>query len=80
VRFRAGGALRNRSSSLGLDSGTIDAYGWVKAANPSPWGTNMHKLLRLLAAALVATAAAPALATNGMRMIGFSPVQNAVRS
>jgi long-chain fatty acid transport protein len=59
-----------------LDSGTIDAYGWVNAANPSPWGTNMHKLLRLLAAALVATAAAPALATNGMRMIGFSPVQN----
>jgi long-chain fatty acid transport protein len=36
----------------------------------------MHRLLRLLVAALVATLASPALATNGMRMIGFSPTQN----
>ncbi len=38
----------------------------------------MHRLPRLLAAALIAALASPALATNGMRMIGFSPTQNAM--
>jgi long-chain fatty acid transport protein len=36
----------------------------------------MHKQLRLLVAALIAALASPAFATNGMRMIGFSPTQN----
>jgi long-chain fatty acid transport protein len=36
----------------------------------------MKKTLRFLTAAALVSAAAPALATNGMRMIGFSPVQN----
>jgi long-chain fatty acid transport protein len=36
----------------------------------------MRRLLRVLAALALTAAAAPALATNGMRMIGFSPVQN----
>jgi long-chain fatty acid transport protein len=38
----------------------------------------MHRPLRLLAAAAIAALAGPALATNGMRMIGFSPVQNSM--
>jgi long-chain fatty acid transport protein len=38
----------------------------------------MSKMLRLLAIAAVAALASPALATNGMRMIGFSPTQNAM--
>jgi long-chain fatty acid transport protein len=38
----------------------------------------MHTPLRLLAALLLATFVTPALATNGMRMIGFSPTQNAM--
>jgi long-chain fatty acid transport protein len=36
----------------------------------------MHRPLRLLAALLLAAAATPALATNGMRMTGFGAVQN----
>lgn len=36
----------------------------------------MQRLLRFLAAGLIAALATPALATNGMRMIGFSPTQN----
>jgi len=36
----------------------------------------MNKTLRLLAVAAIAALASPALATNGMRMIGFSPTQN----
>jgi long-chain fatty acid transport protein len=36
----------------------------------------MHKSLRLLTAVLLAGFVTPALATNGMRMIGFSPAQN----
>lgn len=36
----------------------------------------MKKTLRTAAALALVLAAAPALATNGMRMIGFSPVQN----
>jgi long-chain fatty acid transport protein len=38
----------------------------------------MLRPLRFLATALVAALATPALATNGMRMIGFSPTQNAM--
>ena len=38
----------------------------------------MLRPLRLLAALLLAVAVTPALATNGMRMIGFSPTQNAM--
>jgi long-chain fatty acid transport protein len=38
----------------------------------------MTKTLRLLAVAAIAALASPALATNGMRMIGFSPTQNAM--
>ncbi len=38
----------------------------------------MLKLLRLLAALLLAAFVTPALATNGMRMIGFSPTQNSM--
>jgi len=36
----------------------------------------MHRLPRLLAALLLVAFATPAVATNGMRMIGFSPTQN----
>jgi long-chain fatty acid transport protein len=36
----------------------------------------MHRLPRLLTALLLVAFATPALATNGMRMIGFSPTQN----
>jgi len=36
----------------------------------------MHRPPRLLAALLLAAFVTPALATNGMRMIGFSPTQN----
>ncbi len=38
----------------------------------------MLKPLRLLAALLLAAFVTPALATNGMRMIGFSPTQNSM--
>jgi long-chain fatty acid transport protein len=38
----------------------------------------MKRISRYLAAAAIAALAAPALATNGMRMIGFSPTQNAM--
>jgi long-chain fatty acid transport protein len=38
----------------------------------------MLRSLRVLAALLLAAAAVPALATNGMRMIGFSPTQNSM--
>lgn len=38
----------------------------------------MKRPLRVLAAAALAALASPALATNGMRMIGFSPTQNAM--
>jgi long-chain fatty acid transport protein len=38
----------------------------------------MNRLHRFLAAAAIAALASPALATNGMRMIGFSPTQNAM--
>jgi len=38
----------------------------------------MHRLLRFALAAALVAAAAPASATNGMRMIGFSPVQNSM--
>ncbi len=38
----------------------------------------MKRPLRFLAAAAIAALATPALATNGMRMIGFSPTQNAM--
>ena len=38
----------------------------------------MLKSLRLLAALLLAAFVTPALATNGMRMIGFSPTQNSM--
>jgi long-chain fatty acid transport protein len=38
----------------------------------------MQRTLRFLAAAAIAALAMPALATNGMRMIGFSPTQNAM--
>jgi long-chain fatty acid transport protein len=38
----------------------------------------MNQLPRLLAAFLFAATAMPALATNGMRMIGFSPTQNSM--
>jgi long-chain fatty acid transport protein len=38
----------------------------------------MKRIVRFLAAAAIAALAAPALATNGMRMIGFSPSQNAM--
>jgi len=38
----------------------------------------MHRLLRSFAALLLVGAAVPAMATNGMRMIGFSPTQNSM--
>jgi long-chain fatty acid transport protein len=38
----------------------------------------MSRPLRVLAALLLAATAVPALATNGMRMIGFSPTQNSM--
>jgi long-chain fatty acid transport protein len=38
----------------------------------------MHRLLRSFAALLLVGAAVPALATNGMRMTGFGPVQNSM--
>jgi long-chain fatty acid transport protein len=38
----------------------------------------MKNTLRLATALAIVLAAAPALATNGMRMIGFSPTQNAM--
>jgi long-chain fatty acid transport protein len=38
----------------------------------------MFKLPRLILATALALAATPALATNGMRMIGFGPVQNSM--
>jgi long-chain fatty acid transport protein len=38
----------------------------------------VHRPLRYSAAALLIGLASPALATNGMRMIGFSPTQNAM--
>jgi long-chain fatty acid transport protein len=38
----------------------------------------MKSSVRFLAAAAIAALACPALATNGMRMIGFSPTQNAM--
>jgi long-chain fatty acid transport protein len=38
----------------------------------------MHVMPRLTAAAAILALASPALATNGMRMIGFGPVQNSM--
>jgi long-chain fatty acid transport protein len=38
----------------------------------------MHATLRLSLAAALLAAASPAVATNGMRMIGFGPVQNSM--
>jgi long-chain fatty acid transport protein len=43
-----------------------------------PTGGTMTRSLRLGIATAALAAAAPAAATNGMRMIGFGPVQNSM--